>query len=82
MDRSGAVADELWRRVRELAARVRALEEIDAVDGLDEDGRARLVALRLRAERATRRAGLADELADRLAGLRPSGPGGPEGPGG
>lgn len=69
-DRSDAVADELWRRVRGFADRIAAMEELDAVGELDEHGRARLDALRVRCARAAARAGLADELADRLADLR------------
>lgn len=79
MDRSAHIADEMWGRVRELARRVGELERADGLGELDDEGRARLDALRLRAARAARRAGLADELSDRLAGLRPSGPRGPEG---
>lgn len=73
MDDAGTVADGLWARVRELAARVAELERLERLDELDEEGRARLDSLRLRAARAARRAGLADELADRIAELRPAG---------
>lgn len=69
-DRSGVVADGLWRRVRHLAAQITALEELERLDGLDDDGRARLASLRLRCARAADRATLADELADRLARVR------------
>jgi hypothetical protein len=69
-DRSQAVADELWRRVRELAERIAALERIDALGELDDDGRVRLDGLRLRCARATRRAVLADELAERVGAMR------------
>jgi hypothetical protein len=65
-DRSAAVADELWGRVRRLADRVRRFEEADAVGELDEEGRARLGALRVRVARAAQRARLADELSDRI----------------
>jgi hypothetical protein len=69
-DRSEAVADELWERVRSLAERLARYEEADAVGELDEDGRARLDSLRVRAARAAERARLADELADELADRR------------
>jgi hypothetical protein len=69
-DRSEAVADELWGRVRALAERVARFEEADAAGELDEDGRARLDSLRVRAARAAERARLADELADELADRR------------
>jgi hypothetical protein len=72
-DRSEAVADELWGRVRRLAERVARFEEADAVGELDEEGRARLDALRVRAARAVDRARLADELSDRVAEARASG---------
>jgi hypothetical protein len=69
-DRSEAVADHLWERVRSLAERMARYEEADAVGELDEDGRARLDSLRVRAARAAERARLADELADELADRR------------
>lgn len=69
-DRSEAVADELWARVRAMAARMARLEEADAVGELDEEGQGRLAALRVRCSRATERARLADELADRVADVR------------
>jgi len=69
-DRSEQVADELWDRVRRLAARVARFEEAEALGELDEEGRARLGALRVRAARAADRARLADDLADRLADAR------------
>lgn len=69
-DRSDAVADELWRRVRGFAERIAAMEELEALGELDEHGQARLDSLRVRCARAADRAGLADELADRLADLR------------
>ncbi len=64
------MADDLWRRVRRFAERIAALEELDALDELDDDGRARLDALRVRCARATERARLADDMSDRLADLR------------
>jgi hypothetical protein len=72
-DRSEAVADELWERVRRLAERVARFEEADAVGDLDDEGRARLGALRLRAGRAAERARLADELSDRVAEVKAAG---------
>jgi hypothetical protein len=72
-DRSEAVADEQWDRVRRLAERVARYEEADALGELDEDGRARLDALRLRAVRAAERAQLADRLADLVAEARDAG---------
>ena len=69
-DRSQVVADELWDLVRRLAGRVAELEEADAVGELDEDGRARLDGLRVRCARAAARAGLADELSDRVIEVR------------
>ena len=70
-DRSEAVADELWGRVRTLAERMARFEEADAVGELDDEGRARLGALRVRAARAAERARLADELADQIRGAGP-----------
>ena len=72
-DRSEVVADELWGRVRRLAERVARYEEADAVGELDEEGRARLGALRVRAARAVDRARLADDLSDRVAEARSAG---------
>lgn len=69
-DRSEAVADALWARVRTLAARVAALEEIEALGELDEEGQGRLAALRIRATRAADRAQMADDLADRMADVQ------------
>lgn len=69
-DRSEMVADEMWERVRRLAARAARFEQAEAVGELDEDNRARLDALRLRCARAAERARLADELADRMAQAR------------
>jgi hypothetical protein len=45
------------------------LEKHAAVDDLDADGLAQLDRLKIRAARASRRAGLADALADQLADL-------------
>ena len=64
-----AVADEMWARVRRLAAHAERLERAAALDELDEEGRARLAALRLRCARAAERARLADDLADRVADI-------------
>ncbi len=69
-DRSQVVADQLWGLVRTLAARTAALEEASAAGELDEDGRARLDRLRVKCARAAARAGLADELSDRVAEVR------------
>lgn len=69
-DRSEAVADALWERVRSMAERMARLEEADAVGELDEEGQGRLAALRVRCSRAAERARLADELADRVADVR------------
>lgn len=69
-DRSEEVADELWDRVREMAARLARLEAAEAIGELDDEGRARLALLRLRCARATDRARMADDLADQLAGAR------------
>ncbi|WP_217914492.1 hypothetical protein [Miltoncostaea marina] len=69
-DRSEAVADELWGRVRTMAARLAQLEAADALGELDDEGRGRLAALRLRCSRAAERARMADELADRVAEVR------------
>lgn len=69
-DHSESVADELWNRVRTMAARAARLEQADALGELDEEGRGRLVALRMRCSRATERAQLADEIADRFAEVR------------
>ena len=69
-DRSEAVADALWGRVRAMASRVAELEAIDALGELDEEGRGRLALLRLRCSRATGRARMADDLADQMADVR------------
>ena len=63
---AGSVADRRWDRVRELAADIARLEALDREDGLDDDGRIALARLRIQAERASTRAMLADELADRI----------------
>lgn len=60
------VADRRWARVRELAADIARLEALDRADGLDDDGRMELARLRIQAERASTRAMLADDLADRI----------------
>ncbi|HTI33984.1 MAG TPA: hypothetical protein VL422_09935 [Miltoncostaea sp.] len=69
-DRSELVADELWERVRTMAAKLAHLEAADALGELDDEGRARLGLLRMRCARATERARLADDLADQVAGAR------------
>ena len=69
-DRSEAVADALWERVRTMASRVAALEEIDALGELDEEGRGRLALLRMRCSRATGRGRMADDLADQMADVQ------------
>lgn len=69
-DHSESVADELWNRVRTMAARAARLEQADALGELDEEGRGRLMALRMRCSRATERAQLADEIADQFADVR------------
>ncbi len=69
-DRSEDVADELWDRVRTMAARVAELEAADALGELDEEGRGRLAVLRMRCSRAAERARLADDLADQMAEVR------------
>ena len=56
-DRSEVVADELWERVRTMAARAaRARGGRRPLGELDEDGRGRLAALRMRCARAAERA--------------------------
>lgn len=61
-----AVADRRWARVRELAADIARLEALDRAEGLDDDARIELARLRIQAERASTRAMLADDLADRI----------------
>ena len=53
-----------------MAARAAELEEADALGELDEEGRGRLAALRIRCSRATERARLADDIADSFADVR------------
>ncbi|MFM8827750.1 MAG: hypothetical protein ACKOGE_00485 [Actinomycetota bacterium] len=65
-DGAGTVADRRWHRVREIAADIARLEALDRADGLDDDARMELARLRILAERASTRARLADELADRI----------------
>jgi hypothetical protein len=60
------VADRRWARVRALAADIERLEALDRRDGLDDDARVELARLRIQAERASTRAMLADDLADRI----------------
>lgn len=69
---AASVADAQWQRVRALASTVSRLEAQGVEDGLDEDGEARLARARIRAARAAERALLADEIADRLAELKPA----------
>lgn len=68
-DPAGAdlVANRRWARVREIAADIARLEAADRAHGLDDDQRMELARLRMSAERASARAVLADELADRIA---------------
>ncbi len=61
------VADRRWDRVRQIAADIARLEAAERADGLDDDQRMELARLRIAAERASQRAVLADELADRIA---------------
>lgn len=63
---AGSVADRRWARVREIAADIQRLEALDRAEGLDDDARMELARLRIQAERASTRALLADELADRI----------------
>lgn len=60
------VADRRWARVRELAADIARFEALDRAEGLDDDARMELARLRIQAERASTRAMLADDLADRI----------------
>lgn len=66
-----AVADQQWQRVRALAQVAERLERQEAEAGLDDEGEMRLARARIRAARAADRAMLADQIADRLAELRP-----------
>ena len=63
---AGSVADRRWARVREIAADIQRLEALDRSEGLDDDARMQLARLRIQAERASTRALLADDLADRI----------------
>ena len=65
-DGAGSVADHRWERVREIAADIQRLEALDRSEGLDDDARMELARLRIQAERASTRAMLADDLADRI----------------
>ena len=65
-DGAGSVADRRWERVREIAADIQRLEALDRSEGLDDDARMELAHLRIQAERASTRAMLADDLADRI----------------
>ncbi|MBL6633015.1 MAG: hypothetical protein ISP32_01300 [Thermoleophilia bacterium] len=65
-DGAGSVADRRWDRVREIAADIARLETLDRSEGLDDDARMELARLRIQAERASTRAMLADDLADRI----------------
>ena len=69
-DRSEAVADALWARVRTMASRVAELEAVEALGELDEEGRGKLAVLRMRCTRAAGRARMADDLADQMAEVR------------
>ena len=63
---AGSGADRRWERVREIAADIQRLEALDRSEGLDDDARMELARLRIQAERASTRAMLADDLADRI----------------
>lgn len=67
-----AVADDLWRRVRELSARLARMRAEAAASDTEPgpDDMLRLERLRARTARALERAELADRLADRLAEVR------------
>ena len=67
---SDGVADRRWARVRGLAADIARLEAADNDDALDDDGHMELARLRIAAERASARALLADEMADRIESVR------------
>lgn len=62
----GSVADRRWDRVRQIAADIAQLEALDRAEGLDDEARMELARLRIQAERASTRAMLADDLADRI----------------
>lgn len=61
------VADDAWRRVRDLAERMKRYEAA-AADG-DEEAAAQAERLRVRTARATEKAQLADGVADSLADI-------------
>ena len=62
-----AVADRRWGQVREIAVAIGRLEAAERDRDLTEDEQMSLARLRIEAERASARAVLADELADRIA---------------
>ena len=64
------VADDLWGRVRALAAQVERMRAAAEEEPLEPDDAARLARARLRLARAAERAQLADRLADRVAEVR------------
>mgnify|MGYP006928197898 CR=1 FL=1 len=65
-DGAQSVADRRWARVREIATEIALLEALDRREGLDDDLCMELARLRIQAERASTRALLADDLADRI----------------
>jgi len=62
-----AVADRRWGQVREIAVAIGRLEAAERDRDLTDDEQMSLARLRIEAERASARAVLADELADRIA---------------
>jgi hypothetical protein len=62
-----AVADRRWGQVREIAVAIGRIEAAERERDLTDDERMSLARLRIEAERASARAVLADELADRIA---------------
>lgn len=62
-----AVADRRWGQVREIAAAISRIEAFEKQRDLTDDEQIALARLRIEAERASARAVLADELADRIA---------------
>lgn len=62
-----AVADRRWGQVREIAAAIGRLEAAERDRDLTDDEQMSLARLRIEAERASARAVLADQLADRIA---------------
>ncbi len=62
-----AVADRRWGQVREIAVAIARLEAAERDRDLTDDEQMSLARLRIEAERASARAVLADELADRIA---------------